>query len=420
MQTVEQEQLAIEGGPKTVDYKFPTNSDISGRMFGDEEIAELTDVIRSGNLNVLGGPKVQKFEEEWKKTFGVKHAVTSTSGTAALHVGVLAVGPNPGDEIIVAPITDIGSIIAILYQLAVPIFADVDPLTGIVTAETIEPCITERAVAIMVVHLQGNAAVMGPIMELARKHNLLVIEDCSQAHMAAYNGRYAGTIGDIGCYSFQQSKHMTTGDGGMTVTNNDYLGERIMLAHNKGRGRGGREQQPPFLAPNYRMTELQGAVGLAQLRKLPTITGLRTKWGMMLSDLVEDVPGIIPPRPPTPESTHVFWNWCPLAKLEELTVGLDDLSKAFAHEGVGFGAGYTRTPIYEYDVLKNRRFFGESAFPLLDPASGRDVRYYTGMCPNAEGILKRMLVRHINEKCTEPMIHDMAKAIRKVFTHYAK
>ena len=212
-------------------------------------------------------------------------------------MGVLAVGPNPGDEIIVAPITDIGSIIAILYQLAVPIFADVDPLTGIITAETIEPCITERTVAIMVVHLQGNAAVMGPIMELARKHNLLVIEDCSQAHMAAYNGRYAGTIGDIGCYSFQQSKHMTTGDGGMTVTNNDYLGERIMLAHNKGRGRGGREQQPPFLAPNYRMTELQGAVGLAQLRKLPTITGLRTKWGMMLSDLVEDVPGIIPPRP---------------------------------------------------------------------------------------------------------------------------
>ena len=230
-------------------------------MFGDEEIAELTDVIRSGNLNVLGGPKVQQFEEEWKKTFGVKHAVTSTSGTAALHVGVLAVGPNPGDEIIVAPITDIGSIIAILYQLAVPIFADVDPLTGIITAETIEHCITERTVAIMVVHLQGNAAVMGPIMELARKHNLLVIEDCSQAHMAAYNGRYAGTIGDIGCYSFQQSKHMTTGDGGMTVTNNDYLGERIMLAHNKGRGRGGREQQPPFLAPNYRMTELQGAVG---------------------------------------------------------------------------------------------------------------------------------------------------------------
>ena len=258
MQTVEQEQLAIEGGPRTVDYKFPTNSDISGRMFGDEEIAELTEVIRSGNLNVLGGPKVTQFEDEWKKTFGVKHAVTSTSGTSALHVGVLAVGPNPGDEIIVAPITDIGSIIAILYQLAVPVFADVDPISGIITAETIEPCITERTVAIMVVHLQGNAAVMDPIVELARKHNLLVIEDCSQAHMAAYNGRYAGTIGDIGCYSFQQSKHMTTGDGGMTVTNNDYLGERIMLAHNKGRGRSGRENQPPFLAPNYRMTELQG------------------------------------------------------------------------------------------------------------------------------------------------------------------
>ena len=99
---------------------------------------------------------------------------------------------------------------------------------------------------------------------------------------------------------------------------------------------------------------------------------------------------------------------------------MDDLSQAFAHEGVGFGAGYTRTPIYEYDVLKNRRFFGESAYPLLDPASGRDVRYYTGMCPEAEGILKRMLVRHVNEKCTEEMIHDMARAIRKVFTHYAK
>ncbi len=391
MKTVEGEKLAIEGGPKTVDYKFPTISDSSGRMLGDEEIALLTEVIRAGRLNVLGGKMVEQFEAEWRQLFGVKHAVTSTSGTAALHIGVLAVGPNPGDEIIVAPITDIGTIIAILYQLAVPVFADVDPRTGNITAETIEPCITERTRAILVVHLFGNPADMDPIMALARKHNLLVIEDCAQAHMARYKGRLTGTIGDVGCFSFQQSKHMTTGDGGMTVTNNDYLGERIMLAHNKGRGRVGRAGQPPFLGPNYRMTELQGAVGLAQVRKLPTITAHRTTWGTLLNELIADVPGIIPPQPTTPDSTHVYWHYAPLVDLAAMKVGLEDIAKALGAEGVPFGAGYTRTPIYQYEVLRDRRFFGDSAFPLHDPASGRDVRYEPGLCPNAEAILQHML-----------------------------
>jgi len=145
----------------------------------------------------------------------------------------------------------------------------------------------------------------------------------------------------------------------------------------------------------------------------------RVKWGTLLNDLVRDLPGIIPPDP-APGNTHVYWHWAPLVDLDCMKVGLDELAKALGAEGLPVGAGYTRTPIYEYEVLKERRFFGQSAFPLHDPAAGRDVRYSTGLCPHAEAILQRMLVGNVNEKFTEEMVHDIARAIHKVFTYYAR
>lgn len=268
--------LAMNGGPKAIEEPLPSFRDHSGRSLGDEEIAELTDVIRSGALSFLTGRKTAAFERGFADLLGVREAVAVANGTAALHAAVIYLNPEPGDEIILSPVTDIGTAIPIMAQLAVPVFADVDPATQNVTAATIEACLTPRTRAIIVTHVFGAPADMDPIMELAERRGLFVIEDCAQAHLATYKGRICGTIGHLGCFSFQQSKHMTTGDGGMVVANEDKrFGRELRLCGDKGwpRAKGGRDHL--FLAPNYHMTELQAAVGLAQLKKLPAMVQAR-------------------------------------------------------------------------------------------------------------------------------------------------
>ena len=174
------------------------------------------------------------------------------------------VNPEPGDEIITAPITDPGSVMPILMQNAVPVFADVDPLTLNMLPESIEANITDRTRAIILVHLFGHPCDIDPVVSIAQKHDLILIEDCCQTHATRYKGRYAGAFGQMGCFSLQQSKHMTTGDGGFIIANDEETYIRLKLFSDKGwdyQYMGDRDHA--FLAPNYRMTELQGAVGLA-------------------------------------------------------------------------------------------------------------------------------------------------------------
>src|SRR4029077_7325439 len=177
------------------------------------------------------------------------HATAVTSGTAAIHCAVAAVNPNPGDEIISSPITDMGAIAPILFQAAVPVFADVDPHALLISAETIAPRITRRTKAVILTHLFGNPCDMDPIMELARRHGFTVIEDCAQAFDATYKGKPVGTIGHIGCFSLQQTKHITSGEGGIAVTNDPHLGRRIRLFHDKAWGYGDPNPDHYFLAP---------------------------------------------------------------------------------------------------------------------------------------------------------------------------
>ncbi len=197
---------------------LPSDADASGRSFGAEELELLRQVIESGTLNCTRGSTVNRFEKRFAEWIGLPHCRAVTSGTAAVHCAVAAIDPEPGDEIVTTPITDMGAIAPILYQAAIPVFADVDPRTYHVTAETIAKKITRRTRAIVVTHLFGNACDMDPILELATQHGLPVIEDCAQAYGATYTGRRVGTIGRIGCFSLQQGKHMTTGEGGMVVT----------------------------------------------------------------------------------------------------------------------------------------------------------------------------------------------------------
>ncbi|MFH1572255.1 MAG: DegT/DnrJ/EryC1/StrS family aminotransferase, partial [Gemmatimonadota bacterium] len=223
------DQLAIDGGTPYRQTPFPPRT-----PFGDEEVERVTRAIRSQNLFRWGGTEVDTFEEEFAAFYGRAHAVTSTSGTAAIHLAVGTLDPEPGDEIITAPISDLGSVSPILQQNAIPIFADIEPATFNMDPEDTEKKITPRTKAIMVVHLFGNGCDMDAFTDISRRHGIPLIEDCSQAHATRYKGRYLGTFGELAAYSLQQSKHMTTGDGGMTTTSDEALWERLRFFVDKG------------------------------------------------------------------------------------------------------------------------------------------------------------------------------------------
>ena len=264
-------RLAIEGGPRTKKSPYGT-----GRRYGKEELKLLAEALESNWLFGLHGQKVRKLSETFARLIGVKYCAPVSSGTGAVHVAVGTVDVRPGDEVITSPVTDFGSIVGILYQNAIPIFADLDPHTYNMDPVSIEARITRKTRAILVVHLAGNPADMNAIMKIARKHGLAVIEDCVQAYLASYRGKYVGTIGDVGCFSLNNSKHISTGDGGMVVTRREDLGEKIALFADKfySQVKGQRIAglvDVPQLAPSYRITELQAAVAIAQIGKLKRI-----------------------------------------------------------------------------------------------------------------------------------------------------
>lgn len=406
------EKLAVDGGTPVRTTGFPGVADISGRDFGDEEIELLTQVIRSGKLGRWGATMVAQFEKEFCELLGMKHAVASTSGTSALHVAVGAVNPNPGDEIITCPITDAGSIIPILMQNAVPVFADLDPDTYTPTAETIAAKITARTKAVMVIQLFGQMADMGPIVELCKSRGLILIEDCCQAYLAEYKGNLSGTMGDIGCFSLQQSKHMSSGDGGVTVTNNPELARRMLLFHDKGWPRDGSGRDYMFLGPNYRMNELTGAVALAQTRKVRKNVELRRKWGNMLSELIKDIPGINACKVGEGRK-HSYWLYPMTIEEDVLGVSPAEFCKILSKEGIGAGNGYIGKPIYNYEFLRDRNTYGDSHFPL------QDTEYKLDDCPKTVEALRRLNILSINEKYVEQDVLDMAAGIRKVATALA-
>ena len=341
---------------------LPNDADASGRDLGKEELALLKEVIESGVLNSTKGTMVHRLEAAFAERYGADRCIASSSGTAALHTAIGAINPEPGDEIITTPITDMGALTPILYQQAIPIFADVDPITFNICAETIEPKITDRTCAIMVTHLFGNPCDMGPIMDLAKAHDLVVIEDCAQAFFAEYNGKRVGTFGDIGCFSLQQGKHMTTGEGGLSITDNPELARRMFLFVNKAWGYGDENPDHYFLAPNYRMTELQGAVALAQLEKVEGVVDRRQRAADLMTAHLEGVPGIMAPQITT-NSTHVYWKYCLVVDAEVLGANVDELAAHLKSEGIFSAPRYVQKPAFMCQIFRDRQTYGKSQCP---------------------------------------------------------
>jgi len=408
-------QLAIDGGDRTRLTPFPERREI-----GKEELRELVDVIWSQRLNRVGGDKVEAFERGFAELYGTRHAIASTSGTASIHVALGAINPDPGSEIITTGISDIGTIIPILYQNCIPIFADLEPHTYSMDPDDLERKITRKTKAVIAIHLFGLVGNMEEIRQICDDHHLYLIEDACQAHLAERKGKLAGTFGHFGCFSLQQSKQITCGDGGITITSDDKLASRARLFADKAwpREGGWGERGYLFLAMNYRMTELQGAVALAQLRKARRIVSRRRALGMRLSRLLRKVPGVNPPEIPG-DCKHSFWLYPMTIDQDVLGVGPEQFAKAISAEGIPASFGYIRQPLYMFPILREKRTYGTSHCPFECPLHGRDVEYREGMCPNTEKILRSIITLPIRECFTENDIGDMARGITKVAEYYA-
>lgn len=401
-----------------LEITLPSDQDASGRMLGDEELALLRKVIESGTLNSTKGTAVSALEGRFAELLGCEQAVACSSGTAAIHAAVVAIDPEPGEEIITSPITDMGAITPILYQGAIPVFADVDPRTCNVTAETIEPCLSERTRAIIVTHLFGNPAEMAAILDLAARHSIPVIEDCAQAYLAKSGGQYVGTLGAIGCFSLQQGKHITAGEGGLVVTNDPDLARRTKLFVNKAWGYGDPNPDHYFLALNGRMTELQGAVALAQLDKLAGGVERRRSMASRLTEKLGDLPGIGTPWVAA-DADHVYWRYCLWVDESEIPGGSPALGAGLKQHDVASAPRYIQKPAFQCAVLRDQRTFGNSRFPFT-LARPEAVDYAPARFPGTFKGLEQILVLPWNERYTDDHVDHIAFAIRNQYAGLRK
>ncbi len=400
---------------KDIQLSLPSDQNASGRTLGEEELSLLTKVIQSGTLTGTKGTFVKQLEQDFAQLLGVKYAYACTSGSAAIHVALTAIDPEPGDEIITTAITDMGALTPILYQGAIPVFADVDPRTWNVTAETIAPRISDRTKGIVVTHLFGNPCNMTEIMELAQAHNIPVIEDSAQALLATHNGQNIGAIGDIGCFSLQQGKHITTGEGGLITTNNDAFARRIFLAINKAWGYGDPKPDHYFLALNYRMSELQGAVAAAQLPKLGEIVARRRTTAEQLTEKIKNLPGITTPEI-DPRNLHSYWKYCLSVDSQVVADGAVGLAKALKEEkGIFSAPRYIQKPAFQCEIFREQRTFGKSRFPFT-LARPEAVDYNPEQFPGTFAGLESVLVLPWNENYTEEHVDYIANSIEQVLS----
>jgi dTDP-4-amino-4,6-dideoxygalactose transaminase/predicted dehydrogenase len=299
-----------------------------------------------------------------------------------------------------------GTIIPILCQGGIPVFADVNDTFNMDPA-AVEQCITKRTRAIIVVHLFGNPCDMDAMVAISKRHDIVLIEDCSQAHMTEYKDRFVGTIGDIGCFSFQQSKHMTTGDGGMTITSNRAYYDRMKLFVDKGYARKGWGARAYlFHAPNYRMTELVGAVGLAQLEKLKAVVEKRRELGNYMTLLLSRIEGVAP-APVTAGAKHSYWQY----PMRVDGVSAEEFANEMIRQKVWVSAGYTGKPIYLCsESLAAKKTYGDSEWPFnCNP--GTTYEYTEGLCPRAEEILKHVICIPLDEGRDRQYVERVAAAV---------
>jgi perosamine synthetase len=398
--------------------QLPSDQNASGRDLGQAELANLAEVIASGILTSTKGRFVHLLEEEFARKLGVKYVYACSSGTAAVHTAIAALDPEPGEEFVTSAITDMGAITPILYQGAIPAFAEVDPRTCNVTAETIEPTLNERTRAIIVTHLFGNPCAMDEIMAISESKGIPVIEDCAQAFLAQHNGRLVGTIGKISCFSLQQGKHITAGEGGLVATNDDGLARRMNLFINKAWGYCDANPDHDFLALNYRMSELQGAVAVAQLAKIEPAVQKRIAAAGSLTRKLVRLRGVEPPYIYS-GAVHTYWKYCLRVDSDVLPGGCDALGRELRDRQISCMPRYIQKPAFMCRIFQEQKTFGKSRFPFT-LARPSVLRYEQSRFPLTHRAIQNLLVLPWNENYVEQHVEYISDAIHEATFKLAK
>jgi len=406
----------VKTAAEKIDLNLPTDQDASGRNLGQAELSNLAEVIARGVLNSTKGRFVKEFQTNFAKSLGVRHAFACSSGTAAVHAAVAALDPEPGEEIITSPITDMGALTPILFQGAIPAFAEVDPRTWNLTASSIEQALSERTRAIIVTHLFGNPCEMNEIMKLADAKGIPVIEDCAQAYLARHGDRSVGTIGEMACFSLQQGKHLTCGEGGIIVTNDDKLARRISLFINKAWGYGDAQPDHDFLALNYRMSELQGAVAAAQLARLKESVERRVAAARELTKRIMGLPGIEVPYV-HPSCVHTYWRYCLRVDSDFIPGGSDTLGTALRSNSISCMPRYIQKPAFLCKIFQEQKTFGNSRFPFTLARPGA-LQYEKARFPLTCQALENILVLPWNENYQTKHIEFIAGVIHDAISEF--
>ncbi len=379
------------------------------RVFDEREIDLIREVFADGTLSALDGKMTPRFENAFASAIGARFGVAMNCAMSVLHTAVIVSGAGAGDEVICDPIFVFGAV-ATMYNNAVPVFVDVDPITMNMNPDLIEEKITERTKAIIVTHAWGLPAKMDKIVESAHKHNLLVIEDCAHSLFAKYKGKYVGTWGDIGSFSFQMSKQMGLGDGGMAVTNDERIAKELDL--NAG--------APTFASVayglhwNYRMNEQTSAIGLVQLERAKEYVIELQKVASLYDEVVKDCPWIVIQN--DADAVHTYHFWASIFKGDDFGITMDDFKKVLDEEGCSLFIGYTGMPAYKHPLISQRMGYGKNC-PLDCPLyNGKNNIYYDGLCPVAEDLFPRMLLVYTfsSEEYHKRNAECLSKSIKKL------
>jgi dTDP-4-amino-4,6-dideoxygalactose transaminase len=400
---------------------LPSDGDWTGRTLGQEECELAARAIRSGTLNSTKGTFVARFEREFAAMVGRKFAVACASGSAAVHCAIQALQLQAGDEVITTPITDMGALTCIPYEGGVPVFADVDPLTLNVTAKTIERQITERTRAIVITHLFGLPCDMQPIVELATQRGIPLIEDMAQALGADERSGRLGTRSSMACYSLQQGKHMTTGEGGIVTTDDAKLARRLFLFVNKAWGYGDPKPDHYFPALNYRLTELQGAVAIAQLKKLDWVVQRRREVAAQFTAGLRDVPGLTLPGDPV-GGRHSWWKYAFFVDPQLVEGGAVELGKRMKDHGVFCVPRYIQKPAFECQLFQDFAASPVTRMPLEHNPRRKlpQPLFHRTDYPGTVQALDRVIVLPINELYGKKHVDYVVQVIReqaRVLTH---
>jgi dTDP-4-amino-4,6-dideoxygalactose transaminase len=345
------EELALHGGPKTIEKEFPWP------VFDKAEVDAVASIVRSG---VWGNPNcdglVAEFEKEFAAYCGARYAITCVNGSVALRLSLIACGVKPGDEVIIPPYTFIATASIVAEVNCIPVFADIEPGTYNLDPSAVEKAITPRTRAIIPVHFAGLACNMDAISKLAKKHGLKIIEDACHGHGGEYNGKKLGSIGDAGCFSFQSSKNLTSGEGGIVITSDERIADMVDSLRNVGRVKGGQWYEHHFLGCNYRMTQLQTVLLSLQLKRLDEQTRRRNENGLYLTSLLENIPGIRPLARTHDVTLHTYHLY--IFRYDKSFFGnlpKKEFSAMLAAEGVPSFMGYPE-PLYKQPVFQQKNF----------------------------------------------------------------